>query len=89
MLQFSDLEFSTQHTMLDGIQAVQMFENGYGVSVIRSRFSYGGKIGLYEVAVLDDDGICYDTPITGDVIGRLDKVGVSDVMRQVQELPIK
>ncbi len=90
MLQFSDLKLGTQHTMLHSIQAVQMFENGYGVSVIRSNFSYGGKNGFYEIAVLNTNGdLCYDTPITDDVIGWLDETGVSDVMHQVQELPIK
>ncbi len=67
-----------------------MFENGYGVSVIRSSFSYGGKNGFYEIAVLNTNGdLCYDTPITDNVIGWLDETGVSDVMHQEQELPIK
>jgi predicted transcriptional regulator len=63
------------------------FENGYGVSVVSHTYSYGGKDGLFEIAVLDKDGnLTYDTPITNDVIGYLTEEDVTDVMKQVQEL---
>jgi len=66
------------------------FENGYGVSVVSHRGSYGGLEGLFEVAVIDhNDNLLYDTPITGDVIGWLDFRGVSDVMIEVKSLPKK
>jgi hypothetical protein len=64
-----------------------MFENGYGVSVIRTEMSYGNKEGLFELAVLDSTGdITYETPITTDVIGWLTEEDVSRVMEQVQSL---
>ena len=48
----------------------ERFANGYGISVIRNQYSYGGRDGLFELAVLDDMGwITYDTPVTDDVIG--------------------
>ena len=48
------------------------FRNGYGISMIRNSYTYGGSDGLYEIAVLDSDGeIDYSTPITNDVIGWL------------------
>lgn len=47
------------------------FKNGYGASVLRSSYSFGGDRGLFELAVLKDGNICYDTPITNDVIGYL------------------
>jgi hypothetical protein len=63
------------------------FENGYGVSVVSHSYSYGGKDGLFEIAVLDKDGdLTYDTPVTNDVIGYLTEEDVTDVMKQVQEL---
>jgi hypothetical protein len=64
------------------------FENGWCVSVVSHKGSYGGDAGLFEVAVLDVDGdIRYDTPITKDVIGWLDFAGVADILVQVKELP--
>ena len=70
-----------------GKQARMTFENGYGVSVVSHSYSYGGKDGLFEIAVLDKDGdLTYDTPVTNDVIGYLTEEDVTDVMKQVQEL---
>ena len=70
-----------------GKKARMHFENWYGVSVVSHSYSYGGRDGLYEVAVLDsDDNLTYDTPVTNDVIGYLTEEDVTDVMKQVQEL---
>jgi hypothetical protein len=64
-----------------------MFENGYGVSVVCHSFSYGGKNGLYELAVLDTDGeITYETDVTDDVIGYLTPEQVTETMAFVQAL---
>jgi hypothetical protein len=35
-----------------------------------------------------DAEITYDTPITDDVIGHLTETEVTDIMKQIQELPI-
>lgn len=65
-----------------------LFENGYGVSIIRHDYSYGGSAGYFEVAVLDRTGeLTYDTPVTDDVIGWLSPAGVLEVMQQVAALP--
>lgn len=57
---------------VNGFQLVYKFDNDYGASVVKHNFSYGGKKGLYEVAVLDNEGeLCYTTPITDNVIGHL------------------
>ena len=86
MKTFKDLEFKT-HPQLDGVVSRITFDNGYGVSVVKHEFSYGGKDGLYELAVLDKDGnLTYDTPITDDVIGYLRPEDVTDVMEKIQKL---
>lgn len=51
--------------------------------------SYGYEQGLYEAAVIFNNRLCYDTPVTDDVIGYLDEEGVSEIMRQIHELPAK
>ena len=86
MKTFKDLEFK-QHPAMDGIISRITFENGYGASVVRHEYSYGGKDGLYELAVLNSDGeLCYDTPVTNDVIGYLRDIDVTDVLAKIQQL---
>ncbi len=93
MLKFTDLEFK-QHPCYDGegdVQALKFFPNGYGVSVVRFPGSYGYGLGLYEVAVIkgtDEENfkLCYDTPITDDVLGHRDEQDVENIMQEVQSL---
>ena len=72
---------------MDGIQKLYQFNNGYGASVIKHNGSYGGKKGLWELAVLDaDGGLCYDTDITSDVIGHLNDPQVDELLRKIKDL---
>lgn len=82
---FKDLDFQPMQTEL-GIQARTYFGNGYGVSVIRSPFSYGGNQELYELAILKDGDLCYDTHITDDVLGYLTEEDVTKYLGQIQKL---
>ena len=88
-MKFTDLNFEP-HPNWDGVQAKHFFDNGYGVSVIKASHSYGGSEGLYEIAVLkgfeDEWEICYDTPITDDVMGYLTKEDVETIVNQVESL---
>ena len=87
MKTFDDLVFDT--TSDPGWErASLMFPNGYGVSVVRSYYSYGGEKGFYELAVLEGSGyLTYDTPVTSDVEGWLTPEKVTELMAQVQTLP--
>ena len=71
----------------DGVGYVYEFENGYGASVVKHDGSYGGKQGLYEIAVLDSTGdLCYSTPITDDVIGYATEDKVLDTLHRIRML---
>jgi hypothetical protein len=86
MKTFKDLQFK-QHPINDGIVARIIFENGYGASVVRHEYSYGGKDGLYELAVLNNDGeLTYETPITNDVLAYLTDKDVTEVLIKIQQL---
>jgi len=86
MKTFNDLEFKP-NPLKSGIQARIIFENGYGASVVKGEYTYGGKDGLYELAVLDSDGkLIYETPITSDVEGYLTEDEVTKLMEQIQKL---
>lgn len=63
-----------------------VFANGYGASVIQNEMSYGHDLGLWELAVTRDGGLCYSTPITDDVIGRLTEQDVADLLVRIAAL---
>lgn len=71
---------------MDGIQKVYQFPNGYGASVIKHKGSYGYDKGLWELAVLHEGELCYDTEITSDVIGHLNDPEVDNILGQISRL---
>ena len=87
-MKFNDLTFKVEG--FTGEQAVHFFPNGYGVSIVRGPYTYGGKEGLWELAVLigtdEEWELCYDTPITSDVIGGINKEEIDALLNQVEEL---
>lgn len=71
----------------DSLQYKFKFPNGYGASVIIGEYTYGGAQGKWELAVLDESGeLCYDTPITSDVIGHLTWRQVEKLLKAIREL---
>jgi hypothetical protein len=96
-MKFSDLNFEPHTNYPDsGIAARYFFPNGYGVSVVRFTSpggfggSYGAEQGLYELAILkgleENWDICYDTPITDDVLGHLSEEEVEVLLYEVENL---
>ena len=74
-----------------GVQHKYAFPNGYGASVVKHDFSYGGKNGLWELAVLDftideDGDLCYTSGITDDVIGHLSWKNVEEFLSEIKQL---
>jgi hypothetical protein len=74
--------------IFDGGLVRVRFPNGYGASIIRHSGSYGGREGLFEVAVLNADGeLDYTTPITSDVEGWLTPDDVAALLARIAALP--
>ena len=87
MKTFNDLEFVPHAAGMGGVMSRIQFDNGYGASVVKTPYTYGGDNGLYELAVLDSDGnLTYSTPVTDDVIGYLRPEDVTDVLAKIQQL---
>lgn len=84
MTTFADLQFQSNGTL--GERARIHFPNGYGASVIRGLYTYGGSEGLYELGVLCHDHLTYDTPITDDVIGHLSEDDVTALLQRIEAL---
>lgn len=74
---------------MGGVNAKYRFPNGFGASVIRHKYSYGGKSGLWELAVIseaNDWGLTYETCITSDVIGWLNDDELQQALDAVEAL---
>lgn len=81
-------KFLVQSGALNGGNfATFKFDNGYGASLVRSPYSYGGSSGLFEIAVLDSNNdICYTTDITDDVLGYLSEEDVISTLINIKNL---
>jgi hypothetical protein len=88
MKTFNDIIFKSNPMGEEyGIVSRTKFDNGYEVSVVKSEYTYGGKDGLYELAVFGQDGhITYDTPITNDVLGYLSEEDVEKILTDIKNL---
>lgn len=84
MKTFKDLEFVPQDAGR-GIRARIQFDNGFGLSVIHSPYAYCDE-NTYEVAILEDDEICYDTPLSdGDVLPYKTEEEITKIMEEMQD----
>lgn len=86
MKTFNDLKF-IKHISGEGIRAFMLFENGFGISVVKSKFSYGGSYGMYELAVTDkDENLVHGNPILeDDISGWLNEQDVTNIMKKMQD----
>lgn len=75
-----------------GVQYVFRFENGYGASVAKGPYTYGGPRDLWELAVLrftgngDEFNLCYDTEITDDVLGYRENEAILELLLWIKGL---
>jgi len=77
----------TKKMVHDGVGYDYLFPNGYGASVVMDTgFLHGGKRDLWELAVLKDGYLCYDTDITNDVIGHLNDPEVDQLLERIANL---
>lgn len=65
------------------------FDNGYTASIVRGFGTYGNESGLYEMAVMHDGNLVYDTPVTDDVIGHVHSEQVPEICAQIAALPTR
>ena len=83
---FQDLKFVAR-TWDNGVTARITFPNGYTASVVKGDHTYGGRNGLYELAVMHDGELVYDTPVTNDVLGYLTEGDVTEHLNEIACLP--
>ena len=80
VITFDDLEFYSHLNIPGGTYARLEFpHNKYGVSVVSGSCTHSGG-GTYEVAILYDGSITYNTPLTHDVLGYQDKEDINEIL---------
>lgn len=93
MKTFNDLVFGEHinpNMIKDTKQARMQFDNGYGISVLLGgKGIYSNGIDTYEVAILYDDELCYDSGLCDDVLGHQTEGEITELMEKIQLLPNK
>lgn len=84
----SELTWVAHNSGLGGEQAKVAFPNGYGASVLRGGQFYTSG-GTYEIAVMHNGDITYETPLTSDVLGYLGEAEANDALAAIEALPAK
>jgi hypothetical protein len=86
MATITDLEWKPH---MGGGMAKVKFKNGYGASVLRggrgNRFHTTGK--TFEIAVEDNNGLNYNTPITDGVLKYQSEDDVNQALADIEALP--
>ena len=86
MTSSADLEWKPHPAGIGGEQAIVLFDNGYGASVLRGGVFYTTG-GTFEVAVMRDGNLDYTTPITDDVLGYLSEAEANKTLSDIKALP--
>lgn len=83
-MKFKDLVFK-KHTLapMYDSHAFHQFPNGYGVSVIDGDHAYC-DIGTYEVAIMKEGKLCYNTPLTDDVLHYQTPKDIDEILKEVE-----
>ena len=81
MATFDDLQFVLHH--LGGTCSRWEFDNGYGISVVHGPLFYCDDT-TYEVAILKDNLITYDTPLTNDVLGYQTPEDINNILKELE-----
>lgn len=87
MKNFKDLVF-LEHDVKPyfNTQARMDFDNGYGISVITGANAYTNAASPYEVAVMHNGKITYNSGLADDVLGYQTEETVNELMLKIQQL---
>ena len=83
MNKITSIEFITPDVDPTGTQVKLMFNNGWGASIVKHRYSYGYEYGLWELAVIKNNELNYDNPLTNDVLGNLSDAELNDYLETI------
>lgn len=83
MATFDDLQFES-HPLGNGKWARLFLDNGYGISVVSGPYFYCIEGKSFEVAILKNGQITYDTPLTDDVLGYQTQEDINNIIKELE-----
>ena len=98
-MKFTEIKFRSHGVDPEGVHGVVRFKNGYGLSIVRHSYSYGGSKGLYELALLkigtlkgasqeNDWDITYNEELGyPDVRGWMSEEDVESELKKIENAP--
>ena len=98
-MKFTEIKFRSHGVDPEGVHGVVRFKNGYGLSIVRHSYSYGGSKGLYELALLkigtlkgasqeNDWDIVYNEELGyPDVRGWMSEEDVENELKKIENAP--
>jgi len=82
-----DIDFAFMGNIREAKYAKIGFDNGHGASILCGDMFYSNGVDTYELAVMNNNEICYDTPITDDVCGYLNQDELMQTLEDISKLP--
>ncbi|EAG3294121.1 TPA: hypothetical protein IQB36_001829 [Listeria monocytogenes] len=86
--EFKEYAINNKNENFFNEQILYKFPNNYGASVVSGPFTYGLELAVIYFSNKNWD-IDYDTPITNDVLGHLNKESLKQALEDIYNLPIK
>ncbi|EBF5172475.1 hypothetical protein [Listeria monocytogenes] len=86
--EFKEYTIKNKNALFFNEQVLYKFPNNYGASVVLGPYTYGLELAVIYFSSENWD-IDYDTPITSDVLGHLDKESLKQALEDIYNLPIK
>ncbi|EAC5011933.1 hypothetical protein C0M37_12235 [Listeria monocytogenes] len=86
--EFKEYTTKNKNALFFNEQVLYKFPNNYGASVVLGPYSYGLELAVIYFAG-DDWAIVYDTPVTTDVLGDLNKDSLKQALEDIYNLPVK
>ncbi|EKZ4888741.1 hypothetical protein QNS99_002391 [Listeria monocytogenes] len=89
--EFKEYTINNKNINFFNQQILYKFPNNYGASVVSGPYAYGLELAVIFFSNNNDDdwSLVYDTPVTNDVLGHLDKESLKQALEDIYNLPIK
>jgi hypothetical protein len=81
-------EHFTPNPAFGGSQVIYRFKNNYGASVVSNKISHGLELAVLKFSGphITDYNVCYETPVTNNVIGHLTPESLEEILNRISEL---